>query len=88
MKKNNVLTIVNEAAVLVLWVWITVLATGVIDRVESHRHLDSDEVKKKLGHNFDHPLSDIEKMNKQPDTDGCCPRLTSCCANGYQSLTA
>ena len=54
--------------------------------VESHRHLDSDEVRKKLGDNFHHPLSDIEKNNKRTDTDGCCPWLTSCCANGYQSL--
>ena len=43
MKQGNVRTVVAESALLVLWVWILILATGVIERIESHQVLDEAE---------------------------------------------
>ena len=48
MKQGNMRTVVAEAAVLVLWVWTLILATGVIERIESHQVLDGAEVLVKL----------------------------------------
>ena len=62
MKQGNVRTVVSEAAVLVLWVWILMLATGVIERIESHQVLDGAEVLVKL------PPSDLaEDAKKEED---------------------
>ena len=65
MKQGNVRTVVSEAAVLVLWVWILMLATGVIERIESHQVLDGAEVLVKL------PPCDLAAcMKKELEEDG------------------